>query len=88
MGATSRWNWPSSMDAVLAAPGSHRVLFENDDVRVLEVTIATGDREPEHTHRDPSVMVVDGPARIRYWHVLADPEGNDFCLLKARLNPL
>ncbi|CRK58275.1 FIG01124534: hypothetical protein [Alloactinosynnema sp. L-07] len=22
------------------------------------------------------------------WHVLVDPEGNEFCLLKARLNPL
>jgi catechol 2,3-dioxygenase-like lactoylglutathione lyase family enzyme len=22
------------------------------------------------------------------WHVLADPEGNEFCLLKARLEPL
>ncbi|SDQ76533.1 hypothetical protein SAMN04489764_2033 [Thermostaphylospora chromogena] len=22
------------------------------------------------------------------WHVLADPEGNEFCLLKSRLNPL
>jgi hypothetical protein len=22
------------------------------------------------------------------WHVLMDPEGNEFCLLKARLNPL
>lgn len=22
------------------------------------------------------------------WHVLADPEGNEFCLLRARLNPL
>lgn len=22
------------------------------------------------------------------WHVLADPEGNEFCLLKARLDPL
>lgn len=22
------------------------------------------------------------------WHVLADPEGNEFCLLKARLSPL
>ena len=22
------------------------------------------------------------------WHVLADPEGNEFCLLKRRLNPL
>jgi hypothetical protein len=22
------------------------------------------------------------------WHVLIDPEGNEFCLLKDRLNPL
>ena len=22
------------------------------------------------------------------WHVLADPEGNEFCLLKARLSPI
>ena len=22
------------------------------------------------------------------WHVLADPEGNEFCLLRARLDPL
>lgn len=22
------------------------------------------------------------------WHVLADPEGNEFCLLKARIDPL
>jgi catechol 2,3-dioxygenase-like lactoylglutathione lyase family enzyme len=22
------------------------------------------------------------------WHVLADPEGNEFCLLRTRLNPL
>lgn len=61
------WDWPPSMDAVVAAPESHRVLFENDDVRVLEVTIAAGHREPEHTHRDPSVMIVDGPARINYY---------------------
>src|SRR5262249_14202326 len=67
MGAEDTWTWPPSMDAVVAAPESHRVLFENDDVRVLEVTIAAGHREPEHTHRDPSVMIVDGPARVRYY---------------------
>jgi len=67
MSAGDDWNWPPSTDAVVAAPESHRVLFENDTVRVLEVTIAAGDREPEHTHREPSVMIVDGPARIRYY---------------------
>jgi hypothetical protein len=67
MPAEDGWAWPPSMDAVAAAPGSHRVLFENDEVRVLEVTIPAGHREPEHTHREPSVMIVDRPARIRYY---------------------
>ncbi len=61
------WPWPDSLDAVVAAPGSHCVVFENDRTRVLEVTIRSGEREPEHTHRWPSVMVVDRPARIRYY---------------------
>lgn len=26
-----------------------------------------GTREPEHTHRYPSVMIVDRPARLRYY---------------------
>jgi quercetin dioxygenase-like cupin family protein len=68
-GATERgaWPWPDSIDAVLAAPGSHRVLFENEQTRVLEVTIRPGEREPEHTHAWPSVMVIHEPARIRYY---------------------
>jgi hypothetical protein len=66
MGAENGWNWPPSMDAVVAAPESHRVLLEDDTVRVLDETIAAGHREPEHAHREPSVMIVDGPARIRY----------------------
>ena len=61
------WPWPDSLDAVSAAPGSHRVVFENEHTRVLEVSIAAGEREPEHTHRWPSVMVVHQPARIRYY---------------------
>ena len=61
------WPWPESLDAVVAAPGSHRVVLENETTRVLEVTIAPGEREPEHTHRWPSVMVVHRPARIRYY---------------------
>jgi hypothetical protein len=61
------WMWPNSLDAVVAAAGSHRVIFENRVTRVLEVTITPGEREPEHTHRWPSVMVVHRPARIRYY---------------------
>src|SRR5579859_4410549 len=61
------WPWPRELDAVIAAPDSHRLLFENDRVRVLEIMIEPGTREPQHTHRWPSVMIVDQPARIRYY---------------------
>jgi hypothetical protein len=54
------------MDALLAAPASHRVLVENEPVRVLEVVIEARTREPEHTHQAASVMIVDEPSRIRY----------------------
>jgi hypothetical protein len=50
--------WPASMDAVAAAPGNHRVLLENDRVRVLEITVAPGEREPVHAHCLPSVSYV------------------------------
>jgi len=55
------------MDAPLAAPASHRVVLENERVRVLEVTIEPGVREPGHTHQAASVMIVDEPAQIRYY---------------------
>ena len=61
------WPWPETMDALLAAPASHRVLLENDRVRVLEVIIEPRTREPEHTHRAVSVMIVDEPSQIRYY---------------------
>ena len=61
------WPWPETMDALLAAPASHRLLLENDQVRVLDVVIGAGAREPEHTHQAASVMIVDQPARIRYY---------------------
>jgi hypothetical protein len=65
--STSEWPWPGELDALLAAPDSHRLLLETDGVRVLEVVIEPGAREPEHTHRWASVMIVDRPARIRYY---------------------
>lgn len=44
-----------SSDAVIAAPENHRVLFENERVRVLDTRIAPGERVPVHTHEYPSV---------------------------------
>ena len=52
-----------------AAPGNHRVVLENDQVRVLQVKVAPGQTEPIHEHRWPSVMHIQSaqPAvDIRY----------------------
>lgn len=80
-GAISEWPWADELDGVVAAPASHRVLLEAPGARVLDVRIEPGTREPEHTHRFPSVMIVDQPARIRYYErgVLAyeSPEADD-----------
>jgi ketosteroid isomerase-like protein len=48
--------WPAQLDAVIAAPDNHKVLLENDHVRVLEVTLGPGEVEPLHSHRWPSVL--------------------------------
>jgi len=52
------WTWPEALDALTAAPETHRVLFENDAVRVLETTIAPGQTTEVHTHRWPGVLYV------------------------------
>ena len=52
------WPWPAELDAVIAAPKHHKLLFENEHVRVLEVRIAPGDMVPVHTHRWPASIYV------------------------------
>ncbi len=47
---------PADLDAVAAAPDNHRVLLENDQVRVLQVDVAPGATEAVHEHRWPSVL--------------------------------
>lgn len=51
--------WDPAFDAVAAAPKHHKVLFENDKLRVLDVTLEPQDEEPLHHHRWPSVFVLD-----------------------------
>jgi len=51
--------WDPAFDAVVAAPKHHKVLFENERLRVIEVTLEPGDEEPVHHHRWPSVFVID-----------------------------
>ena len=52
------WPWENSLDAMIAAPAYHKLLFENDRVRVLEVRIGVGQVVPLHTHRWSSILYV------------------------------
>jgi hypothetical protein len=50
--------FPDGYDAVTAAPASHKVIFENALVRVLEVTMPPpGKTEPMHHHHWPSFFL-------------------------------
>jgi hypothetical protein len=51
-------SWLPDLDAVIAAPENHRVLLENDRVRVLEVVVRPGEVEPLHHHRWPSTLYI------------------------------
>ncbi len=55
---TADWPWPDALDALVAAPAQHRLLFENEHVRVLDTRIAPGERTPVHTHRWPAAHYV------------------------------
>jgi len=35
--------WDPALDAVIAAPKQHKVLFENERLRVLEITLEPND---------------------------------------------
>lgn len=55
---SQEWPWPDSLDAVIAAPRHHKLMFENERVRILEVRIPPGETAPVHTHRWPSAIYV------------------------------
>jgi quercetin dioxygenase-like cupin family protein len=54
-------------DAVIAASKTHKILFENDKVRVLEVKIAPGEKEPLHRHPYKTITIIEKPATLRYF---------------------
>ena len=65
------WEWPDSLDALVAAADFHRLVLENEHVRVLETRIGPGDTVPLHTHRWPSILYVLSTAHF----VRRDGEG-------------
>jgi len=60
-----------STDAVAAAPANHKVILENEHVRVLEARVPIHSDEPAHTHFWPSVLFEDkaGPNDPPFEHV-------------------
>ena len=56
--APAPWPWPDSLDALAAASEHHRLLFEDDRLRVIDTRIPPGERTAVHTHRYPSILYV------------------------------
>lgn len=48
----------AELDGPTAAPDHHRVVFENDRVRVVETLIPSGETAPLHTHLSAHVVIV------------------------------
>jgi len=67
-------NFPDGYDALQAAPDSHKVIFENAFVRVLEVTVPpAGSTIPMHHHRWPSFFLDwDTGAGRRIFAIIAE----------------
>ncbi|MEM7756980.1 MAG: hypothetical protein AAF298_02450 [Cyanobacteria bacterium P01_A01_bin.40] len=59
--------WKPHLDAVVAAPEAHSVLYENEDVRVLRVVLKPGHIEPHHTHKWSSIFIMLQDSPVRYY---------------------
>lgn len=74
------WPWPDSLDALIAAPRHHKLIFENERMRLLDTRIPPGDVVPVHTHRWPAVYYTISPGDF----IRRDGEGN--LLLDTRVD--
>jgi len=54
--SSAKWVWPDSLDAMRAAPENHKLVYEDNDVRVLAVMLDGKKSEPIHTHKWKSIM--------------------------------
>lgn len=60
--SSAKWTWPDSLDAVIAAPDNHKVVYEDSTVRILQVLLDGHKEEPIHTHKWKSIMWITKPA--------------------------
>jgi len=71
---SSKWTWPDSLDAVVAAPHSHGIIYEDEKVRILHVTVAPGQIEPIHSHRWRSVAWANRSPSFTLYHYALDKD--------------
>lgn len=71
-------------DIVKLSPDVHQVLFENDAIRVLEVTVPPGAKVPMHTNPE-NVNYIVKPGTLR----LVEPDGTsvDISLSERQVIP-
>lgn len=48
------------IDPTKAAPDNYKLLLENDQVRVLEMTLPAGTKDNQHSHQDETVYFLSG----------------------------
>src|SRR5262249_37788927 len=53
---SDKWPYPIAYDSINAAPNNYKMLFENDKMRLLEVTIRPGETTPMHGTPYPAVL--------------------------------
>jgi hypothetical protein len=59
--------WPDELDALIAAPQHHKLMFENDYVRVMDANIPCGEMTSVQTHKfAASHIVISWSDFIRY----------------------
>jgi beta-alanine degradation protein BauB len=64
-----------AQDSMVVAPQFHKVLIDNDKVRVLEVTLKPGDKIPMHSHPGGYVSISMSGSKARF--VNADGKSAD-----------
>lgn len=72
-------------DAVTAAPSSHRVVFEDEHVRVLEIVLPPLAVEAVHVHALPSVITGDtgGGEGARFSYTTYEYDDGDWVVVEA-----
>jgi hypothetical protein len=72
-------SWDQKLDGPVAAPDNHKILYQDDDVRVPLVTVPPGEKEKVHHHRWPSILVVLGERNVEDF----DADGNRLPIHKS-----